>query len=116
MLFSNLKHLSRINLLSGHANAASNPVACLYSLLGTDQDPLVIGAKGGRHYLIEASIPRTLFPDSDTLMQQSFPVHWNRACANDFPEVDPPAGAVPTPAPVLLLLAGLLPLLHHRRH
>lgn len=100
----------------GNTSSASNPVEFSYGLLGTNSAPLAIGNNGGKHYLIEASIPWALFPDSATLMQQSLLVHWTMACANDFVEVDPPAGAVPTPAPVLLLLAGLLPLLRHRRH
>lgn len=76
-----------------------------------------LGAFDGRHFLIEASIPWDLLLDNTArdLKNESFLVHWTMACANDFVEVDPPAGSVPTPAPALLLLAGLIPLLRCRR-
>ncbi len=76
-----------------------------------------LGAFDGRHFLIEASIPwKLLLENTDRdLRNESFLVHWTMACANDFVEVDPPAGSVPTPAPALLLLAGLIPLLRRQR-
>jgi len=65
------------------------------------------------HYVIEAAIPWSMIDPQ--FHGQSFLVHWTMACANDFVEVDPPGAQVPTPAPALLLLAGLVPLLRRRR-
>lgn len=74
---------------------------------------LGLGAYGdaGKHYVIEASIALNLI--DPTLSSEAFLVHWTMACANDIVEVDPP-GNVPTPAPLLLVLAGLVGLLRRR--
>lgn len=64
------------------------------------------------HYVIEASIPLSLLTNFNT--SEPFLVHWTMACANDFVQVDPP-GTVPAPAPLGLMLLGLLPVLRYRR-
>lgn len=90
-----------------------NPVQLKYELLNGDYAS--IGSQGGSHYAIETFVPWSAFNDDD-LIGQSFLVHWTMACANDFVEVDPPAAnSVPTPAPALLLFAGLIPLLRRQR-
>jgi len=61
--------------------------------------------------MIKAAIPLTSL--DQTLRAQKFLVHWTMACTNDYMQVDPPA-AVPAPAPLGLMLLGLLPLLRHR--
>ena len=66
----------------------------------------------GKHYVIEASISLDLIDSS--LSAEAFLVHWTMACANDYVQVDPPGGAVPAPAPLGLMLLGLLPLLRRR--
>lgn len=74
---------------------------------------LGIGTYGdaGKHYVIEASIALDLLDPG--ISSEAFLVHWTMACANDIVEVDPP-GSVPTPAPLLLVLAGLVGLLRRR--
>ena len=70
---------------------------------------------GGKHYVIETAIPISMLAthfDAETL-NDSFLVHWTMACANDFVEVDPP-GMVPIPAPLSLLVIGLLALATRR--
>ena len=64
------------------------------------------------HYVIETSIPLSLLTNFNT--SEPFLVHWTMGCANDYVQVDPPA-AVPAPAPLGLMLLGLLPLLRHHR-
>jgi hypothetical protein len=63
------------------------------------------------HYVIETSIPLALLTNFNT--SEPFLVHWTMACANDYVQVDPP-GSVPAPAPLGLMILGLLPLLRHR--
>jgi hypothetical protein len=76
---------------------------------------LALGEHGdaGKHYVIEVSLKIDLI--DPTLSTESFLVHWTMTCANDFVEVDPPAG-VPSPAPLALLLMGLLPLARRVRN
>jgi hypothetical protein len=65
-----------------------------------------LGKYDDTHYVIEAVISKSLF--TPTYLSQSLTLHWTMACANDSILVDPPASAVPTPAALSLLSAGLL--------
>ncbi len=63
--------------------------------------PPKIGQYHGNHYLIETSVPLSIFDPN--LRGKSFSVHWTMACANDWIEVDPD----PVPEPPVLLLMGI---------
>ncbi len=58
------------------------------------------------HYFYEMSLSLDLLRDAGW-QGESFNIHWTENCANDSIIVDPPA-TVPTPATLILLLAGLI--------
>ncbi|GAB4297691.1 MAG: hypothetical protein OHK0026_08770 [Rhodocyclaceae bacterium] len=70
-----------------------------------------IGALGGNHYVIEASVPMSLF---GSRAGQDLDIQWAMFCGNDVIQVDPP-GSVPEPATLPLAAAGLAGLLWLRR-
>lgn len=104
----------RLHPTSVRAGTKLGDVALSYGACAFDGiTGLGLGEHGdaGQHYVIETSIALSLLDPG--MRTDSFLVHWTMACANDFVEVDPP-GVVPTPAPLILLLAGVASLLTRR--
>ncbi|MCF6218159.1 MAG: hypothetical protein L3J94_05250 [Gammaproteobacteria bacterium] len=62
------------------------------------------------HYFISAVIDLNLLGGAN-LMDDGFSIHWTANCNNDWLQLDIPASAVPVPAPLMLLMAGLLGLI-----
>jgi hypothetical protein len=89
---------------------------------GTGPDQVQLGeyaADAEKHYVIETSIDLALIDPA--LSSEAFLVHWTMACANDIVQVaqaavppPPPNTAVPSPAPLALLLIGMTALFGRR--
>jgi len=86
-------------------------------LLYNGSVPDQLGENGGRHYLIEAQISKSLF----NLMGlgDSFTVHWAMGCANDTIsttiDLDGDIVNVPEPSTLIVLLMGLSGILFQGR-
>ncbi len=59
------------------------------------------------HYFISTVIDLNLLGGAN-FMDGGFSIHWTANCNNDWLQLDVPASSVPVPAPLVLLMAGLL--------
>lgn len=104
-------HPTSVKAGSKVADVALSYQAMTYK--GTSGLPIGEYGNAGQHYVIEAVIDTSLLDTK--LSSESFLVHWTMSCNNDWIEVDPPAVAVPSPAPLALMAAAMALLARRKR-